>query len=143
MIHYSVIAMPEECFDIAKKIDDEEYYGDFDIRYSYNHKGVDYYAVYDHDDMIIRYSEELAEAGVPHNAYPVKLNEIVCVVRFTPKGDLIDLWSEYGDYLSNKYDDTSSGYGSRFENLLKYEDYWDNQLHYGRIHALKKQIEGK
>ena len=141
MIHYSVIAMPEECFDIAKKIDNEEFYGDFSISYSYNHKGVDYYSVHDYDEMIVNYSEELARAGVPHNVYPVKLDELVCIVRFTPQGNIIDLWSEYGFYLSNKCAGTSSGI--RYERLLKYEDDWDNQLHYGRIHALKKQIEGK
>lgn len=141
MIHYSVIAMPEECFDIAKQIDDEEYYSDFDIRYAYNHEGVDYYSVHDYDEMIVRYSEDLAEAGVPHNVYPLKLDELICVVRFTPQGGLIDLWSEYADYLSNKCDGTTSG--ESYEKLLKYEDDWDNQLHYGRIHALKQQIEGK
>lgn len=133
--------MPEECFDIAKQIDDEEYYSDFDIRYAYNHEGVDYYSVHDYDEMIVRYSEELAEAGVPHNVYPLKLDELICVVRFTPQGEIIDLWSGYADYLSTKYDDTYSG--SRYEKLLKHEEDWDNQLHYGRIHALKKQIEGK
>ena len=133
--------MPEECFDIAKKIDEEEYYGDFAIEFSYSHKGVDYYSVHDYDEMIVRYSEELAEAGVPHNVYPVKLDELICVVRFTPKGELIDLWSHYANYLSNKCDGISPG--DRFENLLKYEEDWDNQLHYGRIHTLKKQIKGK
>ena len=133
--------MPEECFDTAKKIDDEEYHGDFGISYSYNHKGVDYYSVYDYDEMIVSYSEELAKAGVPHNVYPVKLDELVCIVRFTPKGELLDLWSHYADYLSNKYNDTT--YDGRFKRLLKYEEDWENQLHYGRIHALKKQIEGK
>lgn len=141
MIHYSVIAMPEECFDIAKKIDNEEYYGDFDINYSYNHEGVDYYSVHDYDEMIVRYSEELAEAGVPHNVYPLKLDDLICIVRFTPKGDLIDLWSGYGDYLSVKYHPKTDVVNR--ERLLKYEEDWENQLHYGRIHALKQQIEGK
>ena len=141
MIHYSVIAMPEECFDIAKKIDEEEYYGDFAIEFSYSYKGVDYYSVHDYDEMIVRYSEELAEAGVPHNVYPLKLDELVCIVRFTPKGDIIDLWSQYANYLSELYAENIDG--RNLERLLKYEDNWDNQLHYGRIHALKKQIEGK
>ena len=141
MIHYSVIAMPEECFDIAKKIDEEEYYGDFAIEFSYSYKGVDYYSVHDYDEMIVRYSEELAEAGVPHNVYPLKLDELVCIVRFTPKGELLDLWSQYANYLSELY--TENIDGRNLERLLKYEDNWDNQLHYGRIHALKKQIEGK
>ena len=133
--------MPEECFDIAKKIDEEEYYGDFAIEFSYSHKGVDYYSVHDYDEMIVRYSEELAEAGVPHNVYPVKLDELVCIVRFTPKGDIIDLWSQYANYLSELYAENIDG--RNLERLLKYEDNWDNQLHYGRIHALKQQIEGK
>ena len=141
MIHYSVIAMPEECFDIAKKIDNEEYHGDFDIGYSYSHEGVDYYNAHDYDEMIVHYSEELAQAGVPHNVYPVKLDEIICIVRFTPQGNLIDLWTVYANYLSNKYVCTSSG--SRYEEISKYEEDWDNQLYYGRIHALKQQIEGK
>lgn len=141
MIHYSVIAMPEECFDIAKEIDNEEYYGDFDINYSYSHKGVDYYSVHDYDEMIVRYSEDLAQAGVPHNVYPLKLDELVCIVRFSSQGDIIDLWSEYANYLSNKRDDTT--YDGRFESLLKHEEDWDNQLHHGRIHAFKQQIEGK
>lgn len=133
--------MPEECFDIAKKIDDEQYYGDFDIRYAYSHKGVDYYSVHDYDELVVHYSENLALAGVPHNVYPLKLDELICVVRFTPQGDIIDLWSQYADYLSNKCDGTSSG--ERYEKLLKYVDDWDNQVHYARIHVLKKQIEGK
>lgn len=141
MIHYSVIAMPEECFDIAKKIDEEEYYGDFAIEFSYSYKGVDYYSVHDYDEMIVRYSEELAEAGVPHNVYPLKLDELVCIVRFTPKGDIIDLWSQYANYLSELYAENIDG--RNLERLLKYEDNWDNQLHYGRIHTLKKQIKGK
>ena len=141
MIHYSVIAMPEECFDIAKKIDDEEFYGDFAISYSYNHKGVDYYSVHDYDEMIVRYSEELARAGVPHNVYPVKLDELICIVRFTPQGELIDLWSGYGDYLSVKYHPDTDVVNR--ERLLKYEEDWNRQLHYGRIHALKRQLEGK
>lgn len=133
--------MPKECFDIAREIDDEQYYGDFDIRYSYSHKGVDYYSIRDFDDLAVQYSESLAQAGVPHNLYPLKLDELFCVVRFTPQGELIDLWSEYADYLANKCDGTSSE--ERYGKLLKYEENWDNQLHYARIHILKKQIEGK
>lgn len=133
--------MPKECFDIAKEIDDGEYYGDFDIRYAYNYKGVDYYSIRDCDDLVVHYSESLAQAGVPHNVYPLKLDELICIVRFTPKGELIDLWSEYALYLTNKCDGTSSG--ERYEKLLEYEDVWDNQVHYARIHILKKQIEGK
>ena len=145
MIHYSAIAMPEECYEQAAKIDNDEFFSDFDIKYAYEHKGVIYYQVNDYDQILTQYSEELHKAGIPHNAYPLRLDGLVCVARFEPNGDLVEYWASYDDYILTKFKANNDNTYVSMKTLgaVEWEDKWDNQLHYGRIHTLKQQIEGK
>lgn len=137
--------MPEECYEQAKKVEDDEFFVDFDIRYAYEVKGVNYYKVNDYDELLDQYSEKLHKAGIPHNAYPLRLDGLVCVSRFEPNGDLIEYWAPYYDYILTKFKPNYVPIYVSKKTLgtVEWEDKWENQLHYGRIHALKQQIEGK
>lgn len=145
MIHYSVIAMPEECYEQAAKIDNDEFFGDFDIRYAYEDKGVIYYQVNDYDESLTQYSESLHEAGIPHNAYPLRLDGLVCVSRFESNGDPIEYWAPFDDYILTKFKTTDDNIYVSKKTLgtVEWENKWENQIHYGRVHVLKQQIEGK
>lgn len=143
-LHYGVIAIPSECSEeFLKAADENSHYIEFE--FSYSEGDIDYYHIYDNEENAVAFCEDLANLhGIPHNLFPNRLNDLAVIARFTPQGDLIEYYTDFSSYIQCMIKpEEIDFYSPKVPLMYEWENNWENQVHYGRVGLLKRQLEGK